>query len=220
MSSNQSTRQASSSLDTVYLQLDYFMSAQFAGVAVALQHGLYTAAALDVRLLPECYPGLEPQAVLAAQAQHPGALCVGTIEQNVLAPYAASEEGKAGAKVVAVGAMFGRSPLCLAALPAPGAHGVRAPNGRRTIVGAHEDTVELLQRLMPDADVRNVSRGEKLAQLRNGSIDAVQVYDGAETITLGRELCSIQEVEVRCSAMQCNAMQCSAMQYAMQYNTM
>jgi methylenetetrahydrofolate dehydrogenase (NADP+)/methenyltetrahydrofolate cyclohydrolase len=180
-------------LDTVHLQLDYFMSSQFAGVAVAIQQGLYTGQGLDVRLLPECPPGLEPQAVLAVQAQHPADLCVGTIEQNVLAPYCASDEGKQGASVVAVGAMLGRSPLCLAALPVAGVEGIRAPDGRRTIVGAHEDTVELLQRLMPEADVRNVPRECKLAQLRDGTIDAVQVYDVAETITLERELRSAQQ---------------------------
>ena len=99
----------------VLLQLDYYMSAQFAGVAVAMAHGLYADAKLNVRLSPECPPGEEPQAVLAQQAAAPEALVVGTIEQNVLAPYAAAHGPD---KVTAVAAMFGASPLCLAALPA------------------------------------------------------------------------------------------------------
>jgi len=176
----------------IQLQLDYFMSAQFAGVAVALKSGLYAQANLDVTILPECPPGQEPQFVLAAQAASPAALCVGTIEQNVLAPFAAAHGGGVKSKVTAVGAMFGRSPLCLAALPDPSdpsntAIGAAAP-GKKLTIGAHEDTVELLQRLLPGATVLNVPREAKLAQLRDGTLDAVQVYDCMETLTLQREL--------------------------------
>ncbi|CAK0867216.1 unnamed protein product [Prorocentrum cordatum] len=178
----------------VALQLDYFMSAQFAGVAVALRRGMYEAAQLDVTILPECPPGAEPQRVMAAQAAQPDALCVGSVEQNVLAPWAAAAPPPGGG-VVAVGAMFGRSPLCLAALPAAAvpcgsaeavtgsARGTSAPR-----VGAHEDTTELLRRLLPHATVVDVPRVSKLGMLRSGELDAVQIYDCMEAITLQREL--------------------------------
>ena len=178
----------------VALQLDYFMSAQFAGVAVALRRGLYKAAQLDVSLLPECPPGAEPQHVLAAQAVRPEALCVGTIEQNVLAPWVAAAAAPAPDDgVTAVGAMFGRSPLCLAALPATAEHGggaapIFAGAGAAPRVGAHEDTVALLQRLLPRATVIDVPRADKLKMLRAGELDAVQIYDCMEAIALQREL--------------------------------
>lgn len=175
---------------TIQLQLDYFMSAQFAGVAVALKSGLYAQAKLDVSILPECPPGQEPQFVLAAQAASPNALCVGTIEQNVLAPFAAEHGGVNASKVTAVGAMFGRSPLCLAALPDPlgATTTIAATTGKKLTVGAHEDTVELIQRLLPEATVLTVPREAKLSMLKDGTLDAVQVYDCMETLTLQREL--------------------------------
>jgi methylenetetrahydrofolate dehydrogenase (NADP+) / methenyltetrahydrofolate cyclohydrolase len=178
---------------TMALQLDYFMSAQFAGVAVALRRGLYEAAQLDVSLLPECPPGAEPQHVLAAQVAQPEALCVGTIEQNVLAPWAAAVAAAPDDGVTAVGAMFGRSPLCLAALPATAEHGgsaapIFAGAGAAPRVGAHEDTVALLKRLLPRAAVLVVPRADKLKMLRAGELDAVQIYDCMEAIALQREL--------------------------------
>ena len=166
----------------VQVQLDYYMSAQFAGVACALEHGLYRKAGLDVTILPDCEPGKEPQHVLAAQSANPKSLCVGSIEQNVLVPYTAENGAD---KLVTVGAMFGRSPLSLAALPEAGLGG--ADKKATLTVGAHEDTVALLQRLMPDATVRNVPREAKLAMLKDGSLDAVQIYDCTESVTLRQE---------------------------------
>jgi len=162
----------------VLLQLDYYMSAQFAGVALALKHGLYNDAGLDVTVLPLCPPGQEPAAILAAQALNPQAVCVGSIEQNVLVPYT-MQHGADG--LVACAAMFGRSPLCLAALP-------NAKSHPGFIVGAHEDTVELLRRLLPKASVVCVERADKLALLRSGALDAVQIYDCMENQTLASEL--------------------------------
>jgi len=171
----------------VQLQLDYYMSAQFAGVALALENRLYEQAGLEVTILPDCTPGTEPEHVLAAQAAHPTSLCVGSIEQNVLAPYVAKHKGAEDA-LVAVAAMFGRSPLCLAALPMAGVQGVEEPPAgtMKLTVGAHEDTVALLQRLLPDADIVDVPREDKLSLLREGRLDAVQIYDCMESGALRR----------------------------------
>lgn len=164
----------------VQLQLDYFMSAQFAGVALALEHGLYERIGLAVTILPDCAPGKEPQHVLAAQAASPKALCVGSIEQNVFVPYTVENGAD---KLVVAGAMFGRSPLSLAALKDIGGAGQQMP----LTVGAHEDTVELLQRLLPDATVLDVPRETKLGMLKDGRLDAVQIYDCTESVTLRAE---------------------------------
>ena len=52
----------------------------------------------------------------------------------------------------------------------------------------HEDTVSLLERLMPSAEVVSVGRVEKLALLRAGEVDAVQVYDVMETMKMEHDL--------------------------------
>uniref|UniRef100_A0A7S2H5S5 4a-hydroxytetrahydrobiopterin dehydratase n=1 Tax=Haptolina brevifila TaxID=156173 RepID=A0A7S2H5S5_9EUKA len=152
-----------------------------------MEHGLYEKAGLAVTILPDCEPGKEPQHVLVAQAEHPQALCVGTIEQNVLVPYTAENGAD---KLVAVGAMFGRSPLCLAALPTAGGQGIGGAGQKPITVGAHEDTVALLQRLLPDATVLDVPREAKLGMLKDGRLDAVQIYDCTESVTLRQEQCA------------------------------
>jgi len=165
----------------IRVQLDYFMSSQFAGVAVALQDKLYSKAGLTVEVLPNVDPGEEPAAVLEAQKQTPGAVCVGTIEQNVLFPCVVEN----GAKVTAVAAMFGRSPLCLASLKdGLTAHHVASTQGEGLTIGAHVDTVDLLQRIVPKSRVLGVARDEKLTLLASGDIDAVQVYDVMEPLAL------------------------------------
>jgi ABC-type nitrate/sulfonate/bicarbonate transport system substrate-binding protein len=52
-------------LKRVSLQLDYHMSSQFAGVAVALEKGLYAKRGIDLNILPLCPPGAEVEKVLA-----------------------------------------------------------------------------------------------------------------------------------------------------------
>jgi len=167
---------------TVQLQLDYYMSAQFAGVALACELGLYEDRGLAVSVLPDCPPGEEPQHVLKAQADDAASLCVGSIEQNVLVPYVSAHGTD---HVVACGAMFGRSPLCIAALP-----GVSIETAGKTtlVIGAHEDTVQLLQHLAPAAKVVCVPREDKLKMLKDRKIDAVQIYDCTESITLSEAL--------------------------------
>lgn len=164
----------------VLVQLDYFMSTQFAGVAMAMRRGLYKRAQLDVHLLPTVEAGLEVSAALKAAEQHKGTgtAVIGLQEQNILSPLIAS-----GAKVQPVAAMFGRSPLELAALP--GDRRLASPGSNPKLrIGAHVDTVDLLQRVLPEADVIGVSRREKMDMLLNGKIDAVQVYSVMESLML------------------------------------
>lgn len=173
----------------VVLQLDYYMSSQFAGVAVGIRKGLYKNAGINLEWLHPCKPGDEAKVVVDNFQRDGGKnLWVGTMEQNTLLPAVAQ-----GCQVKAVSAMFGKSPLCLAGLP--GANlATRLRNGEPLRVGAHVDTVELLQRIMPKAHVEAFPRGSKMELLHGGSIDAVQAYDVMETLRLQHDLSATPEV--------------------------
>ena len=72
----------------VALQLDYHMSPQFAGLAVALQRGYFPAAGIHLSVLPTCPPGEEPAQAYRASTEAQEQLTVlGCIEQNVLIPH-------------------------------------------------------------------------------------------------------------------------------------
>ena len=182
------------SMRRVALQLDYHMSTQFAGVAVALQRGLLAAAGLDLTIMPTCPPGEEPTRVARAHQNAMDAgdqlTVLGSAEQNVLIP----DLKQNGTPVSAVAAMFSTSPLALAALPGtslkvmPAAGSSAGSSSSPMRIGAHVDTVDLLQRLVPHAAVVAVSREDKLQLLRHGEIDAVQVYDVMETLRLHDDL--------------------------------
>eukprot|EP01047_Picozoa_sp_COSAG01_P001227 COSAG01_NODE_26_length_36857_cov_31.426166_32_plen_804_part_00 len=186
-------------LRRVALQLDYHMSAQFAGLAVAMQRGMFADANIHFTLMPTCPPGDETTRVLAAQRQatttDQALTILGCTEQNVLV----YDSHANAAPVSAVGAMFATTPLALAALPGADLHtaaeasscvsptnSLQAQHSLR--VGAHIDTVELLERLLPHAHVTAVPREDKLQLLRCGDIDAVQVYDVTEPLRLHEDL--------------------------------
>lgn len=173
----------------VVLQLDYFMCSQFAGVALGLRNGLYKKAGVDLHWLPPCTPGDEAKIVSESFRKDRGqTLWVGTMEQNTLLPAIAM-----GHQVKAVSAMFNKSPLCLAGLPNANLS-ARLANGESLRVGAHVDTVDLMQRIMPKAAVVELPRVSKLESLRDGSIDAVQAYDVMETLRLQHELGAAPEI--------------------------
>jgi len=166
----------------VAFQLDYFMSSQFAGVAMAMRGGLYTKAGIDLRLLPTCPPGEEARVVHEGYRGGGGrSLWVGCMEQNTLLPAIA-----AGSHVKAVAAMFGRSPLCLAGLPGSNLR-AQVQEGARLRIAAHEDTVDLLRRIVPSAEVLAHPREKKLQGLTTGEFDAIQAYDVMETLKIARE---------------------------------
>jgi hypothetical protein len=141
----------------VSLQLDYYMSSQFAGIAVAQDKGLYLSHGIDLHIQPTCEPGLEPYAVIEQhKAAEPGTVCIGTVEQNVLFPCVSSD----GVEVSAVAAIFGSSPLALAAMPNHRLSNAEliSNEGEGLVVGAHIDTVDLIKRLLPKAAVIDVPR--------------------------------------------------------------
>jgi len=167
----------------VFFQLDYHMSSQFAGVAMGLRNGLYRRAGLNLQWLPPCFPGDEAKVVEEAFSKNGGEiLWAGCMEQNTLLPAVAS-----GCEVNAVAAMFGTSPLCVAGLPGLPLH-ERIRKGDRLRVGAHGDTVELLKRLLPQAEVKEISRDDKMTLLHCGDVDLIQAYDVMETLKLQHEI--------------------------------
>ena len=108
-----------------------------------------------------------------ARAKADSPLLVGSTEQYILTQALRDgTPGKSGVRAVA--AMFGRSPLALAALPGRELTGLTQAAAEELRVGVHEDTVGLVSRLLPSAVVVPVGRDDKMELLRSGQIDAAQ----------------------------------------------
>jgi len=167
---------------TVSLQLDYYMSPQFAGIASAITNQLYEQNGIDLKFLPICPVGEEQQRV-RENANANGASCVsvGSVEQNIFIPtlYRNPE-----LKLKGVAAMFRKSPLCLASLD-----NSTSDMGNKTI-GAHEDTVSLLKRIFETGgdNVKVIAspRATKNTDLISGNVHAIQAYTTTEVPTLER----------------------------------
>ena len=156
----------------VAVQLDYYMSHQFAGIGWALVHDRYSG--LNLEFLPTCSVGLEQERVRQFQDAHPTATVLGSVEQNVFLPTLARTPSL---WTTAVAAMFRTSPLCIVSLQ-------ETTKKENMTIGAHEDTVELLKRLFPQHQVIASPRSSKVTDLRNGTVDAIQAYTTTEVATL------------------------------------
>ena len=168
---------SSSSSPDVAVQLDYFMSHQFAGVATALVDGLYASAGIEPHFLPTCPVGLEMANVRAYQDANPSTLAtLGSVEQNIFTPLLHSNPGL---RVTGVASMMRQSPLCVASL--------KELNQGDTI-GCHEDTVDLLKRIYPQLNIVASPRGTKNSDLLNGTYDGIQAYTTTEVPALQRML--------------------------------
>jgi hypothetical protein len=160
------------------------MSPQFAGVACAMTNQLYEKAGIDLKFLPICPVGLELQRV-RDNANNSSSVTVGSVEQNIFIPTLYQNPDL---KVKAVAAMFRKSPLCLASLKS-------SDEKDEIVVGAHEDTVSLLERILvsgPGGD-SNVSviaspRSTKNSDLIEGRLDLIQAYTTTEVPTLERQV--------------------------------
>ena len=176
----------------VSVLLDYYPSAQFAGLHVANRLGLYGKNGLEVDLLPP--PGAggdEPQLVCDMQrafdmegggcAADVPRLAVGTVEQNVLIPAVAR-----GVQSKAFGTILQQSPLAVATLPHNKLGGAADLRGKR--IGMHVDSLELMHSLMSlsghAARVVEVERASKVRDLLDGKVDAIQIYDCMEALEL------------------------------------
>jgi methylenetetrahydrofolate dehydrogenase (NADP+)/methenyltetrahydrofolate cyclohydrolase len=167
-------------LHTVSVQLDYYMSTQFAGVACAMTNQLYEKSGIDLQFLPICPVGLELERVRDHANSNTSSVTVGSVEQNIFTPTLYKDPSL---RVKTVAAMFRRSPLCLASLASGN---VKDKN----IVGAHDDTVSLIERILregPDADKYSVissARATKNTDLLTGKLDSIQAYLTTEVPTL------------------------------------
>jgi methylenetetrahydrofolate dehydrogenase (NADP+) / methenyltetrahydrofolate cyclohydrolase len=162
----------------VAVQLDYYMSPQFGGIASALVNNRYEQAGLGkLKFLPTCPPGLEQARVRTHADRSPSSVTLGTVEQNIFVP---TLRDQPELKTTAIGAMFRSSPLCVASL---------RPLESGMTIGAHSDTVELLQRIFPHCKVVASPRGTKNADLLSGALDAIQAYTTTEVPALERLLC-------------------------------
>lgn len=176
--SSSSAAPASASSPDVAVQLDYYMSLQFAGVAFALVEDTYRSKGIrDLRFLPTCPVGRELDRVRAHQTAHPGTLATfGSVEQNVFVPALRADPSLA---VTAVATTFRRSPLCVASL---------GPLKEGDVIGAHEDTVELMRRAFPDQRVVGSPRATKTSDLLDGRYAGIQAYSTTEVPALRRTL--------------------------------
>jgi hypothetical protein len=150
------------------------MSAQFAGIANALAHNLYRERGIEVSFLPTCPVGLEQERTRRAQDANRSAVAMGSIEQNIFIP---TLRKKPSLRTTAVAAMFHTSPLCVVSLRGDADLRWHLP------IGAHADTVPLLQRIFPDAVVVASPRDAKVADLLEHNFSGLQAYSGVQAST-------------------------------------
>lgn len=152
------------------------MSLQFAGVASALVNDIYQSKGIsNLQFLPTCPVGHEAARVRAFQNANPSTLATfGSVEQNIFTPTLHADPSLA---VSGVATTFRRSPLCVASL---------GPLKSGDVIGAHEDTVELLQRIYPQQTVVASPRGSKNTDLLEGTYQGIQAYTTTEVPALHR----------------------------------
>lgn len=166
----------------VALQLDYYLSPQFAGVAAAIVNGTYVEHGLgkNITILPTCPVGFEQERVRNYQNENPNHVVLGSVEQNIFIPTLAKQPEL---KTTAVAAMFAASPLCIASLQSTH-ESLKSP----MVIGAHEDTIDLMKRVFPQHKVVASPRATKNTDLLSGKLDAIQAYTTTEIPTLKRML--------------------------------
>jgi len=168
------------------------MSPQFAGIACAMVDGLYDKAGIDLRFLPICPVGLEMERVRQHRnGNSADTVVVGSVEQNIFTPLLHQNPRL---DVKAVAAMFRTSPLCLASIARDRDCGRDDGNEKPLVVGAHEDTVTLINRILKNEKQKQRTsvvaspRASKITDLLEGHLDSIQAYATTEVPTLERHL--------------------------------
>ncbi len=116
---------------------------------------------------------MEAARVRAFQDANPSTLATfGSVEQNIFTPTLYRDPSL---NVTAVASTFRRSPLCIASL---------GPLKDGDVIGAHEDTVELLQGIFPKQTVVASPRGTKNTDLLDGTYAGIQAYTTTEVPAL------------------------------------
>ena len=133
----------------------------------------------NLHFLPTCPVGHEAANVRAYQSSNPSTLATfGSVEQNIFTPTLYNDPSL---NVTAVAAMFRRSPLCVASL---------GPLKEGDVIGAHQDTVDLLQRIFPQQRIVASPRGTKNSDLLGGTYAGIQAYTTTEVPALHRLMAS------------------------------
>jgi NitT/TauT family transport system substrate-binding protein len=161
------------------VQLDWTASAQFAGILVAQQRGLYLNHGLDVTVLPAD----ESMQTVRLTAEHPD--WIGVTEADVLLV-----EHAKGYPVKAFATMLQTTPFALFTLNSSGLTSI--PSLRGKTIGLHDDgqkAVDVLLKFnhMTRSDVKVVDVPYSLDPLLTGKVDAMQGYTIDEGVRLGLE---------------------------------
>jgi len=163
------------------------MSSQFAGIACAMTHGLYEKKGIHVDFLPICPVGLEMKNVKdhhqAVSSNSNWNVTIGSAEQNIFIPTLYTQPDLS---VKAIAAMFRKSPLCLASIQDNEAE--QHDKEQNNIIGAHEDTVSLLNKVLPSSTIVASPRATKITDLLTGKYESIQAYTTTEVPTLQRKL--------------------------------
>lgn len=174
---------------TVKLQADYApVGAQFAGVAVARQEGVFAQRRCSVEYLSPVVPGNEAASIVHLQQTLSGDdVAVGVSEQSVFLQAQAD-----GLPVIAFSAMLQRSPLALLGT-ATGPQFQNLEDLRGHAIGVAPDTFRLMEHMLraaqiDDVEVRTVSREDRLDRLISGELLAVQSYSTTEPLELATRL--------------------------------
>lgn len=164
------------------MQLDWRLNAQFAGLCVAQARDYYQRQGLTVTLKP-APPALDVVQTVVSQPR-----TLGCAEESLI--LAAQTEG---IKVVAIAAMLQASPLSLMSLPDVGLHDLSQLIGKR--IGVHSDGQKALELVLAlhSIDPARVNTTEipyqnKYQRLIDGEFDAVQCYALDEPIRLAQRL--------------------------------
>lgn len=163
---------------SVAVQLDYYLSPQFGGVAAALVNDTYAKKGIVINFLPICPVGEEMKRVRHYQNEHKNSVAMGTVEQNIFIPTLYKDKRL---DISGAAAMFNSSPLCIASI-------TDQSNTIGATIGAHEDTVDLLKRIFPQQNIIATPRATKVTDLLSGKVDAIQAYLTTEVLKLRREL--------------------------------
>ena len=175
----------------VHFVLDYHLSAQFAGLIVAKEQGVYAQRGLSVELLNPPSAGEEPQLVQAMQVDHgKDVLILGSAEQNTLC----TARVYGDIPIRGVAAMLHATPLAIATAPSNGISSLSDLAGKT--IAAASDTEEIVRSALAHADptlpasvtILPVPREDKLRLFLAGDVDAFQVYSTTEALELRQEL--------------------------------
>lgn len=169
-------------LQSLTMQLDWRLNAQFAGLCVAEAHGEYRHQGLAVTLNP-APPDMD---VIKTVVSQPNTL--GCAEESLILTAQAQ-----GVEVVAIATMLQASPLSLMSLPEKGLSALQQLSGKR--IGVHSDGRKALELVLSQnhipahqLDIVTIPYRDKHQRLMNGEFDAVQCYALDEPLDFARRL--------------------------------